>query len=280
MLPFNPILSAIEFQILTRTREEKQRAVSLSLDIQKSQQTVLLFDKYWLWEGQEFPYQLKNRPNTFYLWTPEEKQFLPISREDPATGGLVKLVPTPQGPPNFQINGIQMLPQKKVSPFLDAQAKVKRLHPRGKKVLDTCGGLGYFAHFCLEEGAKQIVSFEINEAVLWIRERNPWSPALGNAKLTLSKADILEQIKYCETKEFDCILHDPPRFSIAGDLYSLDFYQQLHRVLRPQGTLFHYTGNPFQLSHGRSFIQEIEKRLKKAGFRTEKGADGLFGEKI
>jgi predicted methyltransferase len=31
---------------------------------------------------------------------------------------------------------------------------------------------------------------------------------------------------------FDAALHDPPRFGIAGELYSQVFYDQLARVLR------------------------------------------------
>jgi hypothetical protein len=33
---------------------------------------------------------------------------------------------------------------------------------------------------------------------------------------------------------FDRILHDPPTFTLAGDLYSLEFYSQLSRLLKPQ----------------------------------------------
>ncbi|MEK7486086.1 MAG: SAM-dependent methyltransferase [Planctomycetota bacterium] len=280
MLPFNPILSHFEFQQLAQARQEKKAVLSISLDIQKSQQTVELSSEHWGWEGHFFPYEEEIRPNTFYIWEPTQNHFVELLQEDPFTGGIVKLAPTSHGPPNFHINGIQMLPQKKVNPFLDAQQKVKLVRPRGKRVLDTCGGLGYFAYFCLEEGAEQIISFEINPAVLWLRERNPWSPKKTNLKLQLTEADVFQQILLCADRSFECILHDPPRFSIAGDLYSLAFYRQLYRVMKPRGILFHYTGNPFQFSHGRMFIQEVGKRLEKAGFRTQKALDGLLVEKI
>ena len=38
-----------------------------------------------------------------------------------------------------------MLPTSQVSPYADAEVKVALIQPRGKAVLDTCGGLGYFA---------------------------------------------------------------------------------------------------------------------------------------
>ena len=46
----------------------------------------------------------------------------------------------------------------------------------------------------------------------------------------------------------DAILHDPPRFGIAGELYSQGFYyEQLARILKRRGRLFHYTGSPNQV---------------------------------
>ncbi len=47
-----------------------------------------------------------------------------------------------------------------MSPFEDARRKVALVRPQGKTVLDTCGGLGYFAACCLEAGAIHIRSFE------------------------------------------------------------------------------------------------------------------------
>ena len=49
-----------------------------------------------------------------------------------------------------------MLPTARVSPYADAERKVGLIQPRGKVVLDTCGGLGYFAAWCLQGGARQV----------------------------------------------------------------------------------------------------------------------------
>jgi predicted methyltransferase len=36
------------------------------------------------------------------------------------------------------------------------ERKVGLIQPRGKTILDTCGGLGYFAAWCLQGGARQV----------------------------------------------------------------------------------------------------------------------------
>ena len=80
---------------------------------------------------------------------------------------------------------------------------------------------------------------------------------------------------------FDAILHDPPRFGIAGELYSRTFYeQQLARVLRPGGTLFHYTGAPNKLTSGRDVPGEVLRRLQQSGFAAQRALDGVLARSI
>jgi predicted methyltransferase len=77
----------------------------------------------------------------------------------------------------------------------------------------------------------------------------------------------------------DAILHDPPRFGIAGELYSQAFYLELARVLRRRGPLFHYTGAPNALSSGRDVPREVARRLRDAGFAVAFNGDGLLATK-
>src|SRR5690606_32145243 len=130
--------------------------------------------------------------------------------------------------------------------------------------------LGYFAACCLEASVTHVHSFEKSEEVLWLRTLNPWSPnpqAPGSAdRFTLAAGDVAVEIQQLPTAGFDAILHDPPRFGIAGELYSQVFYDQLARVLRRGGKLFHYTGMPNRLTSGRDVPAEVVKRLQKAGF--------------
>ena len=73
--------------------------------------------------------------------------------------------------------------------------------------------------------------------------------------------------------------HNPPRFGIAGDLYSQRFYDQMARVLKRKGRLFHYTGSPNKLSSGRDLAAEVAQRLRRAGFATEFNGDGVLALK-
>ncbi|HEU4646664.1 MAG TPA: hypothetical protein VFS80_13990, partial [Burkholderiales bacterium] len=202
-----------------------EQSVECSLDLERTRETVRVGPEGWTWRGKHYPWLEACKDRTIYCWDGE--QFEPVQRY---THALVKLVPTDWGPPTFEIDGIKMLPTEHVSPYADAERKVALLRPRGKTLLDTCGGLGYTAAACLKGGAKRILSFENNADVIWLRSLNPWSPAADEA-LTLTHADITEAITRIADASVDAILHDPPRFGIAGELYSQKFYDQLARVL-------------------------------------------------
>ncbi len=241
-----------------------------SLDLDRSRTTVEVDAAGWTWQGRRFPYLETCKDRTIYHWTGED--FQPVQRY---TSSLIKLVPTKWGPPTFEIDGIKMLPTAKVSPYADAERKVGLIQPRGKTILDTCGGLGYFAAWCLQGGARQILSFEKNADVIWLRGLNPWSPQAGGA-LTLTHGDITQEIVKLPDGSVDAILHDPPRFGIAGELYSQAFYDQLARVLRRKGRLFHYTGSPNKLTSGRDVPREVLKRLRNSGFVAQVNGDGIL----
>jgi uncharacterized protein len=78
---------------------------------------------------------------------------------------------------------------------------------------------------------------------------------------------------------FDAALHDPPRFGIAGELYSAAFYAELARVLRRGATLFHYTGAPNKLTSGRDVAREVSQRLRRNGFDTQVHGDGVLAKR-
>ena len=116
----------------------------------------------WTFAARRFPYLQRCKDRTIYHWTGSE--FEPVSR---FTTSLIKLVPTDWGPPTFEIDGIKMLPTAHVSPYADAERKVALIEPRGKRILDTCGGLGYFAAWCLQAraDAHRVVRKERRRAV-------------------------------------------------------------------------------------------------------------------
>ena len=265
-----PLITLNVHEALRAAARSGARTVGCSLDLDRSTTIVEVAGDAWVTGGQRYPYLEKCRDRTIYYWTGEA--FEPVAR---FTRSLIKLVPTEWGPPTFEIDGIKMLPTAQVSPYADAEAKVALIQPRGKTILDTCAGLGYFAAWCLQGGAARVLSFEKSPDVLWLRSLNPWSPAPGGA-LELVEGDVAGRIEALPDGSFDAILHDPPRFGIAGELYSQAFYDHLARVIRRQGRLFHYTGTPNRLTSGRDVPREVAKRLGQAGFTTKFAADGVL----
>jgi len=258
---------------LLAARRSGVTQLECSLDLDRSRTRVAIGADDWGWQEQRFPYLSSCKDRTIYHWTGEG--FAPVARY---TQALVKLVPTEWGPPTFEIDGIKMLPTSRVSPYEDARRKVEFIQPAGKCILDTCAGLGYFAAWCIEGGALRVRSVEKNPDVLWLRSLNPWSPAPGGA-LELEEGDIAQAIATLAPASFDAALHDPPRFGIAGELYSEAFYRELARVLKPQGKLFHYTGTPNKLTSGRDVPREVAGRLQAAGFKTSIEGDGVLAVK-
>jgi predicted methyltransferase len=271
-----PLLTLPVHEALLAARNAGVATLSCSLDLDRSSTTVELRADAWIWDGRQFPFLASCRDRTIYYWL--DSAFQPVSRY---TTSLIKLVPTQWGPPTFEIDGIKMLPTASVSPYADAERKVGLIAPRGKLILDTCGGLGYFAAWCLRGQASHVYSYESNPDVIWLRSLNPWSPdnrwvPEPAAALTLTTADVSQQIASMQRESLDAILHDPPRFGIAGELYSQVFYDQLARVLRRRGRLFHYTGSPNKLSSGRHVALEVATRLRRAGFSTQLIGDGVL----
>jgi hypothetical protein len=264
-----PLLTLKVHEALQAAGRSGVPTVECSLDLDRSTATVEVVDAGWIWRGQRFPYPERCKDRTIYHWDGET--FEPVAR---FTTSLIKLVPTQWGPPTFEIDGIKMLPTAQISPYADAERKVGLIQPRGKVVLDTCGGLGYFAAWCLLGQAAQVLSYEKNPDVIWLRSLNPWSPEIGGG-LTLIEGDIAERIAVLPDESVDAILHDPPRFGIAGELYSQAFYDHLARVLKRKGKLFHYTGAPNRLTSGRDVPNEVAKRLRHAGFVTQLNGDGV-----
>ena len=248
-------------------------SVACSLDLDRSTTEVTLDESGWQWQGQRYPHLQKCKERTIYYW--DGSEFTPVSR---FSDSLIKLVPTPWGPPTFEIDGIKMLVSEKLSPYADAQNKVALIEPRGKVILDTCGGLGYFAVWCLSGGATRIISYEKNPDVIWLRGLNPWSPA-PNDVLDLTQGDISQKIVELAEESVDAVLHDPPRFGIAGELYSQTFYDQLARVMKRGGKMFHYTGAPNKLTTGRDVPNEVAARLKRSGLKTRLHGDGVLAQK-
>jgi predicted methyltransferase len=181
-----------------------------------------------------------------------------------ASNRLYSLMPT-DGAPTMLVSGIPMHRVKGIDPHRDTLQKIKAIAPVVGRVLDTATGLGYTAIEAAKT-ANHVTTVEVEPVVLEVARLNPWSQVLfGNPKITQIVGDVLEEIERFEDQTFTCIIHDPPAFNLAGDLYSGAFYRQLFRVLRRGGRLFHYIGD-LESRSGRVVAKGAVRRLQEAGF--------------
>ena len=195
--------------------------------------------------------------------------------EDRSTG-YYKLVPT-AGAPLLEISGVKMHISKGTDPFTSASEMAQQAVRKGDKVLDCCSGLGYAAIAAHRLGASEVLSIELSPEVMGLRALNPWSNDLKQAGIVQCQGSSYELISTLPAASFDAVIHDPPRFSLAGELYSEEFYREIFRVLRRDGRLFHYTGNPHVVKKGSSFVDGVILRLKAAGFKNVQKVEHLMG---
>jgi hypothetical protein len=165
---------------------------------------------------------------------------------------------------------------KETDPHQDTMSKIKAVAPVNGHVLDTTTGLGYTAIEAARTAA-HVTTIELDPAAQDIARQNPWSQALfNNPKITQLIGDSVDLIEQFEAESFACVLHDPPTFSLAGELYSGAFYRQAHRVLKRHGRMFHYLGDPNSAS-GARVTKGVIRRLREAGFERVKPAPQAFG---
>ncbi len=199
----------------------------------------------------------------------------PIRVFSEVTGRLCSLMPT-SGAPTLLIAGIPMHRIKDVDPHQDTLNKMRAIGRLRGRVLDTSTGLGYTA-IEAARSADQVVTIEVDPAVLEVARRNPWSRDLfQRANITQVVGDSYEELLGFAEGSFDAIIHDPPAMRLAGDLYSGEMYRRLYRVLRDGGRLFHYIGDPDSKS-GRSVTRGVALRLEEAGFGEVRPRPQAFG---
>ena len=245
---------------------QKEKRVKVSVDFNKSSCILavsvnqVVFDRSNILRKDEL-LRISRKKNRVFVLENNELRILEYRG-----GAYYKLVPTQQAT-TVEIDGIKMHRSKGIDPFQDAKLKVRQVVREGNRVLDTCGGLGYTAIWAVRLGAREVVSVECSEFIRKLRKENPWSEELSNRKIKLISGDVAEYIGDLEAESFDSVIHDPPRFSLAGELYGEAFYRELHRVLVKGGELFHYTGSPYLARRGNTFLLNTAKRLWSVGFK-------------
>lgn len=202
----------------------------------------------------------KIKENFCYLVT--DNKIEPIAYFSDETNRFYKLTPTSDWP-TISIGSVPM--HKLSSPKKDTENKIKLIKPFGF-MLDTCMGLGYSA-ILSSKSAINVITFEKDENVYAIARLNPFSEALFSSQnIEIRRQDVASGIKAFSEDRFDCIIHDPPTFKLAPELFTEGFYEELLRVLKKNGRLFHYTPL-YKISQGYDFPSKIEKKLKKSGFK-------------
>jgi predicted methyltransferase len=180
------------------------------------------------------------------------------------TNWVRSLMPT-EGAPTMLVSGIPMHRVSGIDPYHDTLRKIAVIKPVGGVVLDTATGLGYTAIEAAKT-AERVVTIELDPAGLEIARQNPWSRGLfDNPRIEQIVGDAFEEVTRFADATFSRVIHDPPAMALAGDLYSGAFYRELRRILRRNGRLFHYVGDPESAS-GRNITRGVIRRLQESGF--------------
>jgi predicted methyltransferase len=273
-----PILSHYQVTPLLEARQAGAQRTELSLDLGLTTVQVQIdTDGVSLPDGQQVGWptigEIASSENSCFLLQGGELTKIQVFSE--LTNRLYSLMPTSSAP-TMLVSGIPMHRIKDSDPHRDTLAKVKTLQPLRGRVLDTATGLGYTAIEAART-ADCVTTIELAPAALELARLNPWSQELfGNSKITQLMGDSYDLIEGFEGGSFDRIIHDPPAFNLAGDLYSGGFYAELYRVLRSRGRLFHYIGDPESRS-GRSVTRGVIRRLQEAGFTRVTRQPRAFG---
>jgi len=272
------VLSHYQAETLLRAREKGQDAADVSPDLGlttvevqiKSEEVHFPGGQSLTWEDVQ---RIHDAESSCFLLDDASLQKAQVFSE--LTDRLYSLYPTPSAP-TMLVSGIPMHRIKGTDPHRDTLEKIKAIQPVIGQVLDTATGLGYTAIEAARTAA-HVTTIELDPAALKVARLNPWSQALfDNPKITQVVGDSFYEVVRFEDGKFTRIIHDPPAFSLAGDLYSGEIYRQLHRVLRNGGCLFHYIGNPESKS-GRNITGSVIRRLQEAGFIQVRRAARAFG---
>ncbi len=261
------VLSYVQLEPLLKAKQQGQSSVEISPDLGLSTVTVALtpdgiaFPNGECLDWRSIEKISKSEVNCFIL---EDNAIRPIQVFSEYTNRVCSLMPT-RGAPSMLIAGFVMHRIKDIDPIQDTLRKIAAISPIVGRVLDTATGLGYTATEAAKT-ADEVITIELDPGVQEIARLNPWSQALfNNPKIHQIMGDAYEVVQTFEDGSFSRIIHDPPTFSLAGELYSGAFYQQLCRVLKRGGRLYHYIGDPNSKASG-GVTKGALKRLQEAGF--------------
>ena len=171
--------------------------------------------------------------------------------------------------PILEIDGLRMQLVKNFKTPLHYSKEVLACFkmPAHSVVLDSCMGLGYTAlEAAKKEAVSKVLTCEISEAVIELASINPFSQELyKNDKIEIVPKSVIDFIVESKKASFDAVIHDPPRFSHAPELYSQEFYTVLSGVMKKDGQLYHYVGSVGK-KKGRDIAKDTATLLDECGF--------------
>jgi uncharacterized protein len=205
-----------------------------------------------------------------FVYVLEDNQIKRIEFFGEETNIYYKLLPTKDWP-TLTLSSVPMHRFKHITPKMDTSTKIDQIRPVKGKVLDTCLGLGYTAIMSAnEKNVTSVDVFERDKNVLRICEYNPYSSELfEKKKILIHNESIYDGIKTLPPKTYDRIIHDPPTPTFAKELYEIEFYNELYRVLKKDGKLYHYAPMPGK-TKGKITYPTWIKLLEQAGFKKVK----------
>jgi uncharacterized protein len=262
------ILSHFQTSAILSAFSEGKRAVVSSADLGVTATEVMLSEQGVAFgDGTVLSWDIVRLVNDSdsTCFSIENNTATPVKGYSERSGWSFNLLPTGSAPALIAA-GFPMHRIKDISPFAAAQLMVESIAPGSGRVLDTATGLGYTAILAAKR-ADRVTTVELEPVAQEIARKNPWSQELfSNLKIDQIIGNCVDIICEFDSGVFSSIIHDPPAASLAGDLYSQEFYDQLFRVLLPGKKLFHYIGDPGTRS-GERVTTGVMRRLHNAGFR-------------
>lgn len=272
------VLSRLTVQPLLAARAAGSGTATISLDLGLSMEEVTLRPEGVTFpDGQALPWAMIDQvaADDAACFSVENDTARRIHAYSPDLARAYSLRATTHAPTLIN-GGFTMHRIVGIDPYEDTRRKIQAVAPLRGRVLDTVTGLGYTAIEAART-AEHVVTVEVDPVVLEIARLNPWSRALfERPNIERIVGDTFEEIQRFDDQSFTRVIHDPPSFSLAGELYSGEYYRRVFRVLRRGGRLFHYVGN-LDSAQGSRVARGVMRRLQEAGFSRVVRHPDAFG---
>ncbi|MBD3406059.1 MAG: SAM-dependent methyltransferase [Candidatus Lokiarchaeota archaeon] len=264
-------LDSYTAETILQSLKRGENEIEISIDLGLSESIIRLAE--YKWDISKLR-KIVEDPDTVYFIN-EEGVFKAAIRGK----SFYKLMPAGKNKaPALLIDGVLMHRIKDIDPMKDARMKAKLCARKGSEMLEICTGLGYSTIACLDNAVSTITTIERDSDVIELARINPWSQRLfEDERVEMIIGDASEKIKMFSNKRFNGVLHDPPRFTLGPELYTEDFYEELYRVMKPKGVLYHYVGSPGSRYKKKDLPKGIMTRLRKVGFQRVQRKNDTLG---